>query len=303
MDAPIIPIPSPHATRISPKSRTAGELSAPSLALLYCAQTLAQASLTGHRGYTGCWRLTGVGGAMVRDHRPYWMLRVCEWVERWYLRRRVAPQLEALGAGAWVMRPWHLRVRGRHVAIGRNCHVIADSHRKVCFSTWAHGGHQGRIRLGDNVLVCPGCRFDSASEITVGDNCMLAAGCYVTDADWHDLYDRTRMIGVTKPVRLGANVWLGDGVIVCKGVTIGENSVVGAGSVVAGDLPANVVAAGNPARVVKRLDPDKPLVTRAALFADEVRLRAELDGLNRHILRGNSLLGWLRSKVAPRAGD
>lgn len=240
---------------------------------------------------------------MIRDHRPYWLLRAHERFERWWVRRFLRPQLEALGEGAWVMRPWHVKVRGRHVAIGRNGHIIADSHRKVAFSTWAHGGHQGQIRLGNHVLVCPGCRFDSAVEITVGDNCMFAAGCYVTDADWHDLYDRTRMIGAAKPVRLAANVWLGDGVRVCKGVSIGENSVVGAGSVVAGDLPANVVAAGNPARVVKRLDSGKPLVTRARLFADEARMQAELAGLNRHILKGNSLLGWLRSKLAPKPGD
>lgn len=55
------------------------------------------------------------------------------------------------------------------------------------------------------------------------------------------------------PITIGDNVWLGGGVIVCPGVTIGHNTVVGAGAVVSGDLPANVVAVGNPARVVLRL--------------------------------------------------
>lgn len=56
-----------------------------------------------------------------------------------------------------------------------------------------------------------------------------------------------------KPITIGDNVWLGGGVIVCPGVTIGENTVVGAGAVVVRDLPANVVAVGNPARVVREL--------------------------------------------------
>ena len=57
-----------------------------------------------------------------------------------------------------------------------------------------------------------------------------------------------------EPITLGDNVWLGGGVIVCPGVTIGENTVVGAGAVVTKDLPANVVAVGNPAKVIRTLD-------------------------------------------------
>jgi maltose O-acetyltransferase len=61
-----------------------------------------------------------------------------------------------------------------------------------------------------------------------------------------------------QPITIGANVWLGGGVIVLPGVTIGENTVVGSGAVVTRDLPANVVAVGNPARIVRRLDPEAP---------------------------------------------
>jgi maltose O-acetyltransferase len=57
------------------------------------------------------------------------------------------------------------------------------------------------------------------------------------------------------PITIGNNVWLGGGVIVLPGVTIGENTVVGAGSVVTRDLPANVVAVGNPARVIRKVEP------------------------------------------------
>ncbi|MEV4421583.1 sugar O-acetyltransferase [Patulibacter sp. NPDC049589] len=59
-----------------------------------------------------------------------------------------------------------------------------------------------------------------------------------------------------QPITIGDNVWLGGGVVVCPGVTIGDNTVVGAGAVVVRDLPANVVAVGNPAKVVRTLDPE-----------------------------------------------
>jgi tetrahydrodipicolinate N-succinyltransferase len=132
---------------------------------------------------------------------------------------------------------------------------------------------------------------------------MLAAGSYITDADWHDLYDRTKSVGVTKPVTLADNVWVGDGATVCKGVTIGENSIIGAGALVTSDVPANCVAAGNPAQVVKQLDPQKEIVTRAHLFRDVKALDKEIDSINRYTLHNNTLGNWLRTLLFPRRGD
>lgn len=66
---------------------------------------------------------------------------------------------------------------------------------------------------------------------------------------------RRAKVEAAKPIVIGDNVWLGGGVVVCPGVTIGENTVVGAGAVVTRDLPANVVAVGNPARVLRPIGP------------------------------------------------
>jgi maltose O-acetyltransferase len=66
---------------------------------------------------------------------------------------------------------------------------------------------------------------------------------------------RRDKLEAARPITIGDNVWLGGGVIVLPGVTIGDNAVVGAGAVVTLDLPANVVAVGNPARVIQRLTP------------------------------------------------
>jgi len=87
-------------------------------------------------------------------------------------------------------------------------------------------------------------------NVTIGNNVLCGANTLITDADWH--LDDPRS-GVPKPVLIEDNVWLGEGVKVLKGVTIGVNTVIGAGSVVTKNIPANVIAAGNPCKVIKQL--------------------------------------------------
>lgn len=240
---------------------------------------------------------------MIKDHRPYYLKRLLHHFERWYTNHFIAPQLEELGSGHHMMKPWNVRAHGKHIRIGKNIHIVTTPDRLVSLSTWTFGDNQGHINIGHNVLLCPGVRLDSGSAINIGDNCMFAAGSYVTDADWHDIYDRTKPVGQTQAVNLANNVWIGDGAIVCKGVTIGENSVIGAGSVVASDIPGNSIAVGNPARVVKQLDPEKELTTRASIFNDTSRLDNEMEKLERWILHHNTIFGWIRSRLFPSRGD
>lgn len=87
-------------------------------------------------------------------------------------------------------------------------------------------------------------------RIMIGDNVRCGANTLITDSDWHLNDPRA---GKTRPVIIEENVWLGEGVKVLKGVRIGANTVIGAGSVVTKDIPANVVAAGNPCLVIKNL--------------------------------------------------
>jgi acetyltransferase-like isoleucine patch superfamily enzyme len=141
-------------------------------------------------------------------------------------------------------------------------------------------------------------RISSAAAVTIGDNCMLASNAYLTDSDWHGLYDRLS-IGRSAPIRLGENVWIGDSAIVCKGVAIGRNSIVGAGAVVTQSLPENCIAAGNPARVVRTLDPSRPMTRRESLFSDPSRLAADFDRMDRARLKGNTLAHWLRTLIRP----
>ena len=93
------------------------------------------------------------------------------------------------------------------------------------------------------------------APIRIGAACQLATGVQLLTAT-HPIDPEPRRIGweYAKPITIGDNVWLGGGVIVCPGVTIGDNTVVGAGAVVTRDLPADVVAFGNPARVQREID-------------------------------------------------
>src|SRR5690606_8245685 len=107
-----------------------------------------------------------------------------------------------------------------------------------------------------------------------------------------------------RPVRLERNVWIGERATITKGVTIGEHAIVGAGAVVADDVPPCTVVAGNPARVVKQLDPEWGFVTRASLFPASPE---EMAARNRYemmcALGKNGFLGWLRATLFPRRGD
>ncbi|MFC8730908.1 sugar O-acetyltransferase [Luteimicrobium sp. NPDC057192] len=94
------------------------------------------------------------------------------------------------------------------------------------------------------------------AAITIGEDCQIGPNVQLlTPTHPVEPQPRRDKLEAAQPITIGDNVWLGGGVIVCPGVTIGENSVIGAGAVVTRDVPANVVAVGNPARVVRELEP------------------------------------------------
>jgi maltose O-acetyltransferase len=111
-----------------------------------------------------------------------------------------------------------------------------------------------RIRVGAGTFVNYGlvaldvAPIEIGDDVQIGPNVQLLTPTHPIDPD-----ARRAKWEAAEPIMIEANVWLGGGVIVLPGVTIGENTVVGAGSIVTGDLPPNVVAAGNPARVVRSL--------------------------------------------------
>ena len=110
------------------------------------------------------------------------------------------------------------------------------------------------ISIGERTFINFDCVLLDCNLIVIGNEVQLAPGVHVYTAT-HPLDAKQRRSGLeyALPVVIGDGVWLGGGVIVCPGVTIGENTVVGAGAVVVKDLPANVIAVGNPARILRSL--------------------------------------------------
>lgn len=111
-----------------------------------------------------------------------------------------------------------------------------------------------QVRLGDRVVAEGGLVLEDAAPVTVGDDVRLGHDVRLLTVTLPlDAAQRRDGWRVARPVTVGADVWLADGVTVLPGVSIGERTVVGAGSVVTADLPADVLAVGNPATVIRRL--------------------------------------------------
>ena len=129
--------------------------------------------------------------------------------------------------------------------IGENCYIEPPLH-----SNWG-GKH---VHFGNNVYANFGLTLVDDTHIYVGDYTMFAPHVTLATAGHPILPElREKIYQFNAPIHIGRNCWLGAGVIVLPGVTIGDNSVIGAGSVVTKDIPANVVAYGNPCKVVREI--------------------------------------------------
>ena len=108
------------------------------------------------------------------------------------------------------------------------------------------------IIAGDNLYINYDCTIVDCNMVYLGNNVLIAPKVQIYTA-YHPTDPQTRLSQkeLAAPITIGDNVWLGGGAIVCPGVTIGNNVTIGAGSVVTQDIPNNVVAVGNPCRVVK----------------------------------------------------
>lgn len=129
--------------------------------------------------------------------------------------------------------------------VGEECYIESPY-----FANW--GGHH--VHLGRNVYANAGLKLVDDTHIYIGDYTMLGPNVVIaTAAHPIDAGLRRKGLQYNKSVRIGKNCWLGAGVIVMPGVTIGDNTVIGAGSIVTKDIPSNVVAVGNPCRVLREV--------------------------------------------------
>ena len=122
------------------------------------------------------------------------------------------------------------------------------------------------ISVGSNVSINMNCTFIDCNKITIGNDTLIAPGVHLTTAthpveladrltpNWNPASGEYRWRTYAKPIAIGNGCWIGANVVVLPGVTIGDGAVVGAGSVVTKDIPPNVVAVGNPCRVVREIN-------------------------------------------------
>lgn len=169
---------------------------------------------------------------------------------------------------AYVYRPTFLQRiyfhnKGGQITIGKgfrcNNKFISNSVgllQPCLFNISAEGS---RIIIGNNVGIS-GSTINASTSVSIGDNTIIGSGCLITDTDSHPILAEHRLLPYgggqyTKqsPIVIEGNVFIGARSIIMKGVHIGQGAVVGAGSVVTKDVPANVIVAGNPAKIIKYL--------------------------------------------------
>ncbi len=178
-----------------------------------------------------------------------------------YIRLRFALHGVAWGRGWRIFgMPVIQRWRGSRIELGegldlrswRTTNPLAPNHPVVL----ATRSPQAVIRVGRDVGMT-GATVVAAERVEIGDRVILGANATVVDTDFHPLDAAARrragQAGAHRPVIIEEDVFVGMGSMILKGVRIGARSVVGAGSVVSRDVPADVIVAGNPAQVVRRL--------------------------------------------------
>jgi acetyltransferase-like isoleucine patch superfamily enzyme len=237
-----------------------------------------------------------------KDFRPYYIKKAWYWFQQFYVRHYLAPQLDALGPHGFIIKPWHIEIFGSPVCLGSHITLLGCSDKKTRLTVWSDRSDIEGIVIGDHVLISPGVRISAANRILIKDSCMLASHVYITDSDWHGIYDRSLPPARPGQVVLEKNVWIGDSAIVCKDVTIGQNSIIGAGAVVTTDIPANVIAGGNPARVIRALDPARPIITRKERYGATTQMTQVREAAEKENLKGNTLWGWIRATLFPGSG-
>ena len=158
---------------------------------------------------------------------------------RWYLR-------SAQQRGARVTLRGRMRVSNEgRLTIGNRVRLVSTLARSELATL--PGGH---IEIGDNVFINFGTSIVSSARVSIGSDCLIGTHVTIMDCDFHRVEDKA-WDTTGQPIVLEDRVWLGNRSIILKGVTIGHDSVVAAGAVVTRDVPPRVVAAGNPARVVR----------------------------------------------------
>jgi acetyltransferase-like isoleucine patch superfamily enzyme len=190
---------------------------------------------------------------MLDDWRTWWVKR------RWYernarLRRRWRINRHMARSGAFIRFP----VEGEVLEGLDSGRLVIGEGTLLEPGCWLTLAAEARIEIGEGCFLNRGTMLAALEAIEIGDHVMFANNCFVGDSD-HRYDDLTRPIThqgfvARGPVRIGANCWFGVNCVVTGGVEIGERAVIGANSVVTQSIPARVIAAGAPAKVIREIE-------------------------------------------------
>jgi acetyltransferase-like isoleucine patch superfamily enzyme len=173
---------------------------------------------------------------------------------KWFVVAPVVRSIASVGKGLRIERIPYVRGKGQ-IVLGDDVYISGKM--DVGFARRTEWVPQ--LLVGKGTFIGHGCSFGISREVRIGDQCLLAGNVRMMDSDGHPLDAELRRAGEPvaasdiAPIVIENGAWVGSGVIILKGVRIGQNAVVGAGSVVTRDVEANTVAAGNPAKTVRRL--------------------------------------------------
>lgn len=162
--------------------------------------------------------------------------------------------------------PWDARTEGEmYIHIGRDCTFHTHHWLEAVELPENHGKirREPKLIIGDRVSIGEFVHIGAAERIEIGDDTAIGGKTLITDHS-HGSYNGEvqsspeqpplqRRI-VSKPVQIGARVWIGEDVAILPGVTIGDGAIIGTHSVVTHDVPARTIVAGNPARIIKTWD-------------------------------------------------
>ena len=134
-------------------------------------------------------------------------------------------------------------------------YLIPNKGKDLFIQTPFYCDYGSNIVVGDNVYFNFNCVVLDVMKVSIGSRTMMGPNVQIYTAT-HPINYKERATGLefAKPITIGEDVWLGGNTVVCPGVSIGDRSVIGAGSVVTKDIPADVFAAGNPCKVIRKLE-------------------------------------------------
>ena len=173
-----------------------------------------------------------------------------------------AIQFKSIGENFFIGKDYRIS-NPQFMQIGKNFSVL-DRLRIEAIEKFQNEVFSPKIIIGNNVNINNDVHIGCINRVEIGDNCLLASRIYISDHNHGSFSEEDLKIAPNKrpliskgPVIIKNNVWIGEGVAILPNVTIGENSIIASNAVVTKDIPANCIAAGIPAKIIKRIVSDE----------------------------------------------